>query len=126
MDLFYGKPPPCRTNNPVFYYREIHSNYGSREKGFKNIEEMFFVNNELYWSSNEDGLDVEVKHKGEFYYNTIESDLQMDAMTVVHPTVQPIPVPVNNVQDLQLVFGHRKGAFCEVKLQFLLSMKCSL
>ena len=76
------------------------------------VKEMVIYKGSLYWSTIDNSLDKESRSRdGQFYRSTIESNLQIDSLVLMHPSGQAMPrlLDGGRVQALNLVMGHREG-----------------
>ena len=67
---------------------------------------MFYYKNNLWWSLTPTGLVMETKYKDQGYFtNDLESNLNIGSSTFFHASTQPIPLPLNPVQNVNILFG---------------------
>ena len=112
---------------------EVHKNYGTyfngtRKQIFNQVKKMFHYKEKLYWTLQSKGLIMEEgnENKG-FFTSRIDSVLKSDTQTFFHHSSQPTPLPLNPIQNLNILFGyegeeslHNKN---QVKTQFKLEFE---
>ena len=70
------------------------------------MSELFYYKNNLYWSLKPNGLIMENYYINDGYFTTsIESNLRIDKLTFFHNSAQPTPLPLNPVDDINILFG---------------------
>ena len=95
-----------------FFSSEVHKNYGTyfngtRKQIFNQVKEMFHYKEKLYWTLQSKGLIMEEgnENKG-FFTSRIDSVLKSDTQTFFHHSSQPTPLPLNPIQNLNILFGY--------------------
>ena len=68
---------------------------------------MFHYKEKLYWTLQSKGLIMEEgnENKG-FFTSRIDSVLKSDTQTFFHHSSQPTPLPLNPIQNLNILFGY--------------------
>ena len=71
---------------------------------------MFQYKEKLYWTLQSKGLIMEegTENKG-FFTSRIDSVLKSDTQTFFHHSSQPTPLPLNPIQNLNILFGYEAG-----------------
>ena len=71
---------------------------------------MFHYKEKLYWTLQSKGLIMEEgnENKG-FFTSRIDSVLKSDTQTFFHHSSQPTPLPLNPIQNLNILFGYEGG-----------------
>ena len=70
------------------------------------MNKLFNYKNNLYWSLKPNGLIMENYYLNDGYFTTsIESNLKIDKLTFFHNSAQPTPLPLNPVDDINILFG---------------------
>ena len=89
---------------------------------------MFHYKDKLYWTLVSKGLIMEEgnENKG-FFTSRIDSVLKSDTQTFFHHLSQPTPLPLNPIQNLNILFGYEGGESLhnnnQVKTQFNLEFE---
>ena len=112
-----------------FFSSEVHKNYGTyfngtRKQIFNQVKKMFHYKEKLYWTLQSKGLIMEEgnENKG-FFTSRIDSVLKSDSQTFFHHSSQPTPLPLNPIQNLNILFGYDEAGESlhnkkQVKTQF--------
>ena len=67
------------------------------------------------------GFNVEfydVDDERHYYYNTMDTDIKSTAMRLLDISSQPFPVPINSVENLEVIFDSSKECFNIFKSSF--------
>ena len=85
-----------------FAARAVHENYSGR-RGFNDVRSLVVFNDTFYWAS-AGGINFEMTDGRLYYYSTVEDTVQTEQMELYHPRAQPVPAPINTVEQLQVLF----------------------
>ena len=88
------------------FCRQVHDDYRNRRQSFDRVNDIFYYKNNLWWSLKPTGLVMETRYKDQGYFtNDLESNLNIGSSTFFHVSTQPTPLPLNPVQNVNVLFG---------------------
>ena len=88
-------------------------NYVGSSKTFYEIDHLFSLKNQLYWIS-KDGLNIEHKHTNNEYSSQLVTEkIPLQSPILVHSSLQPVPIPVNHVENVQVLYGFNEDGHQE-------------
>ena len=80
------------------------------------MRSLVVFNDTFYWAS-AGGTNFEMTDGRLYYYSTVEDTVQTEQMELYHPRAQPVPAPINTVEQLQV----RWWTTCSIYSQFFQS-----
>ena len=83
-----------------------HANYKNGRPEWKDTRGLIYFEDRFYWTSNK-GLVLEQfsEASGEYKTGLLLGTIKSDQLELYHLSTQPVPVPINPVEDLQVIFG---------------------
>ncbi len=76
---------------------------------FNKVKEMFYFDDHLIWSNIGKGLSIETYQENKGFFANTYDDLVFETQAFMYSKIQPVPVPLNSVEDIDVKFAFEKG-----------------